>query len=1114
MTRIGGVLIAQAICGLRNISQDTPAPQIFCRIIQQRARLPTTTDTFLSFMAPTTEVAAPIAVPAAPIKAMAAEAAPAPVETKESLAVKDLVARINAGQKSAAADVAAHIKAGGIGAFKAYDLLDQIQAAANDLKAPAAREAALATFTAIIQDVGRLAEPYMVPQLATILDRYGDKVAPVRAAAADAGIALMGLLCPHAVGVVLPILFAGMEQKRLWQTKVGALELLGTLTKTAPKQLSACLPDIVPIVSECMVDAKPQVKEAAIKAMTQSCSSLGNRDIEPFVPSLIACIARPAETPDCVHKLSATTFVQAVEAPTLSILIPLLVRGLRERQTAVKRKAAVIIDNMAKLVDNPADATVFLPRLLPGLEFVAKEVSDPECRNVAARAVETLQRVGIDSQTATPEGEAPKSAGDKLQAVRKALDTVLASHKAAVADAATLEFIAATCAHLCVVRSFDENAWELAVTPYLLPFMGQDAADQVTAAFLAQCKVDTIEKAAQDVSDDEGEELCNCEFSLAYGGKILLNNATLHLKRGRRYGLCGPNGAGKSTLMRAIANGQLDGFPPKDQLRTVYVEHDIDASESEAAVVEFVYSDPILQDASHPAHGEVERVLESVGFTSVMQQQAVGSLSGGWKMKLALARAMLMKADIMLLDEPTNHLDVTNVAWLEGYLNNLPQVTSMVVSHDSGFLDNVCTDIIHYEGRKLRKYKGNLSEFVKRVPEARSYYTLAAATQKFVLPEPGFLEGIKSKDRAILKMQKVAFRYPGAEKPLLQGVTIQCSLNSRVAILGANGAGKSTMIKLLTGELEPESGIVWKHPNMRVAYVAQHAFHHVEQHLDKTPNEYIQWRYAIGEDRENLEKVTRQVKEEEKAKMEEKVVVDGAKKVVESILGRRKLKRSYEYEVAWVGLHPDQNSWLTRDRLEEMGFTKMLNEIDVKEAARAGLATRPLTQKEIEKHLKAVGIDPEFGTHSHIRGLSGGQKVKVVLAAAMWNNPHMLVLDEPTNYLDRDSLGALAGAIKDYGGGVIMISHNREFTKELCSETWTVACGQLLAEGEQPALAKEAAKLEWKAADEMIDAFGNIVKIKQPKKKLSNKEKKQRAKVRKARRERGEEVSDSEEEDF
>ena len=185
----------------------------------------------------------------------------------------------------------------------------------------------------------------------------------------------------------------------------------------------------------------------------------------------------------------------------------------------------------------------------------------------------------------------------------------------------------------------------------------------------------------------------------------------------------------------------------------------------------------------------------------------------------------------------------------------------MVVSHDSGFLDKVCTGIIHYESNfKLKKYRGNLSKFVEQRPEAKAYYTLAAATTKFSLPDPGFLEGVNSKDRAILKMRNVNFQYPTAEKRILEDVSVQVSLNSRVAVVGPNGAGKSTMIKLLTGELEAEGGFVWKHPNLRVAYVAQHAFHHIESHLDKTPNQYIQWRYATGEDREGLDKVYRKVR--------------------------------------------------------------------------------------------------------------------------------------------------------------------------------------------------------------------------------------------------------------
>lgn len=121
-------------------------------------------------------------------------------------------------------------------------------------------------------------------------------------------------------------------------------------------------------------------------------------------------------------------------------------------------------------------------------------------------------------------------------------------------------------------------------------------------------------------------------------------------------------------------------------------------------------------------------------------------------------------------------------------------------------------------------------------------------------------QGVTSKDRAILKMRGVNFKYPTAEKHILNNVNVQVSLNSRIAVLGPNGAGKSTQIRLLTGELEAESGLVWKHPNLRVAYVAQHAFHHIENHLDMTPNQYIQWRYATGEDRESQDKVSRKVR--------------------------------------------------------------------------------------------------------------------------------------------------------------------------------------------------------------------------------------------------------------
>merc|ERR1712106_403794 len=148
---------------------------------------------------------------------------------------------------------------------------------------------------------------------------------------------------------------------------------------------------------------------------------------------------------------------------------------------------------------------------------------------------------------------------------------------------------------------------------------------------------------------------------------------------------------------------------------------------------------------------------------------------------------------------------------------------------------------------------------------ARSFFSFSESKLKFRFPQPGPIEGVRSKGKALMKMSKCTFTYPVNDTPTLFDISIQVSLASRVACVGENGAGKSTMIKLLVGEIEPQEGTVWKHPNARIAYVAQHAFHHIESHLSKTPNEYIRWRYANnGEDKESLVKVTMQFTDAEK----------------------------------------------------------------------------------------------------------------------------------------------------------------------------------------------------------------------------------------------------------
>merc|ERR1711904_228826 len=216
-----------------------------------------------------------------------------------------------------------------------------------------------------------------------------------------------------------------------------------------------------------------------------------------------------------------------------------------------------------------------------------------------------------------------------------------------------------------------------------------------------------------------------------------------------------------------------------------------------------------------------------------------------------------MGADILMMDEPTGHLDKFNCAWLIDYVNSLKKgdkpVTVIATSHDSDFLEKTTTHILDFQNRKLKLYKGALSAFVEKVPEAKNYFEIQSAKTKFIFPEPGYLEGVKSKSKALLKMSSVEYTYPGKDKPQLYGVGVQVSMVSRVAIVGPNGAGKSTMIKCLLGELKPTSGTIMKVQGCRIAYMAQHAFHHLEEHLDKSATQYVLNRFAGGEDNESLE---------------------------------------------------------------------------------------------------------------------------------------------------------------------------------------------------------------------------------------------------------------------
>lgn len=919
------------------------------------------------------------------------------------------------------------------------------------------RERALDGIKAIAEhsSLSPAVEPYLVTLLPLTLAAVGDKMVSVKNAAQAASLAIVKAINPNAVKAALPHIRNSITTAQKWPEKMTGLDCIEALVETAPTQLSFLVPTLIPIISESMWDTKPEIKKKAYGTMEKVCKLIENKDIERFIPELIKCIAKPENVPETIHLLGATTFVTDVHEPTLAIMVPLLERGLAERDTAIKRKSAVIVDNMCKLVEDPQIVAAFLPKLMPALTKNYENLADPEAREKTKQALETLKRVGAVKE----DGTAPQvSTAGEISTVSSILKSILEqSHKPAVSKSEpVIEYVSAIAGQLIDEKVVDAADWVSNTVEYLKTIVGEADAQSVAEQLRKRASPGAEEEAEEEADEEEGEDLCNCTFNLAYGAKILLNQTHLRLKRGQRYGLLGPNGSGKSTLMRAINNEQVEGFPKKSEVKTVFVEHDLDAADTELSVIGWTEM-KLRQVGIEIPRSEIEKKLLEFGFLEEQLEGPITSLSGGWKMKLALARAVFEEPDILLLDEPTNHLDVKNVAWLENYLINSP-CTSIIVSHDSKFLNNVIQHVIHYERFKLRRYRGNLTEFAKRVPSARSYFELGASEMEFKFPEPGFLEGVKTKAKAIVRVNKMSFQYPGTDKPQISDITFQVSLGSRIAVIGPNGAGKSTLVNVLTGELIPTSGEVYQHENIRIAYIKQHAFAHIDNHLDKTPSEYIQWRFQTGEDRETMDRANKIVTEDDEKAMDKIYKIDGTQRRVIGIHARRKFKNSYEYECSfalgenvgmknekWTPMMTADNAWIPRSEILA-SHQKMVAEVDQKEALASG-QFRPLIRKEIEQHCANFGLDAELVSHSRMRGLSGGQRVKVVLAACTWQRPHLIVLDEPTNYLDRDSLGALSKALKAFEGGVVIISHNAEFTESLTNEVWSVVNGKMTPSG-------------------------------------------------------------------
>lgn len=928
----------------------------------------------------------------------------------------------------------------------------------------------------LTEGVEQWIEPYVLSTLPSILDAMANP--KTAEAAKKAGEAIIKKMNAHSMRICMNILYEAMNSMK-WQTKKGALVLLGSLGALQPEVVNSNIPSMILKLIDMASDVKKDVKKQTEACFAELTSVIDNVDIVPIIPKITAAYMDPAKlTEKALDALVATSFINEVDSPTLGLLVPVLTKGMRERKVAIKRRSALVIGNMCKLVNNPKTAAYFYPILKPVLERGIDEIAVEEVRKVCQTSLDTLQRVSSEA------AELSENVMDEAQ-LQSTIEGALQAQgcKDFTSYKTLVDHMASCCLGLVLSDNRATGDWSTCVVPYAKHILGDDAKAVDAAAAITTAGTEALSPEKVDPEDEE-EDLCNAQFSLAYGTRVLLHQTPFRVKIGRKYGLVGPNGAGKSTLMKSIAGGNLQGFPT--ELVTVYVECEIIGEKAEMTVLDYIMSDEKVQSAACTEE-QVKTMLTDMGFgvsrTAAAIDAGVGTLSGGWRMKLALSRAMLLNPDMLLLDEPTNHLDQFAVKWLTEYIQNLKTCTCLVVSHDTTFLDNVCTNIIHYENLKLKSYRGNLSEFVKQKPEAKAYYELSSDLVEFDFPEPGPLEGVKSLTKAVLKTKGVHFQYPTAPHPQLIDVSIQCSLASRVAVVGVNGAGKSTLVKLMVGELEADQGTIEKHPNLRVAYVAQHAFAHIEDHLDMTPIEYVMWRYRGGQDKEALKKDSVTMTDEQMAAIRKKAKEEKTG-IIEEIKGRRTGKREHEYEVIWEGVGRE-DSWHSRTELLQMGYKKMLDEKDEQIAMESMLGQRKLTTGEIQKHFDNFGLEPQFAEHTRMGALSGGQKVKVVLGAGLWNLPHIVILDEPTNFLDRDSLGALAAAIKNFKGGVFMISHNAEFYEALCPEKWILESGRLTVMGAEwmeevekarkkaEKLAKRTLNLE--QAEVKKDALGNDI---------------------------------------
>lgn len=947
-------------------------------------------------------------------------------------------------------------------------------------------------------------EPFIISLISSVLELSSDKRLQVETE----------LLCDEMVKKINPYAFElvfGEITKVFngvkFQSKVQGLRMISNYAKSHPLVVSSNLPLIIDSLINLNSDIKKEVKQGVQECWIAVCETITNVDIKPIIPAMIEGYMNPAsKTEQALEKMASQALVNDVDVPTLAFVIPMLVRAMREKKVILQRKAAVVMDTLCKLIKNPVYARIFYNKLNWILEKGINEISIEEVRNVCSRSKNTLDRVYEQSNTKLVDSITKASC---LELYRREINEhyrlVLEPYNSLISY--TINLI------LGLVRYEirDTQAYWMCMEQYLSHFLTDKETRHKIVDNITKQLIDTITVYEHD--PEEGEEnLCDCMFSLAYGTRVLLHQTPLKLKFNRCYGILGANGAGKSTLLRAMANKTLQGFP---DIEATYIEHHIPEEKHDMITLDYLESHPKIKSKGI-SRDIIVKNLSELYVTEHMMNSPLSTLSGGNVQRVNLILGKLAGDPLILMDEPTNHIDAPSIVWLKNYIKETKNTTFLIISHDIKFMDEVCTNMIHYETLKLKVYRGNVSEFVKQKPEAKFYFeTESNEVLAFNIPDPGPLEGVKSLTKSVLSMKNCSFQYPTANVPQLTNITVQVSMASRIVIIGRNGAGKSTLVKILVGELEPNQGIIDRHPNLRMAYIPQNISACLEPHKEMTPVEYVMWRYRLGSDREQANKNGLTMTEEELNEIKEKAKLNKTF-IIKELNSRRAGKREHEYEAKSEGV-VELTQWFSKSELIAMGYEKMVKEYDEKAAMESMMGQRKLTTGEIQKHMNSFGLEPEIAQHTKIKSLSSGQKMKAYVAASTFYLPHCVIFDEPTNFLDRESTNALSDAIKNFKGGVLVISHNDTFYSSITREQWllndghmTIVTDNLIEALEKERKKKEkedSKKLKLDGEEEKFDSLGNKIEIvKENKKELTRDDKKRLMKQKKELQKAGEDT--------